>query len=253
MVTVAAPLGLSFLGDFLFLCSSVGLLENALIAANLPLQVLLDVSHPLLIVHLCDDGCVTWHALQLTLQRSLHRSRRHAGSLLRSWNRWPPRIVRAAAIALVLVLGQRGRTGVDLVLRMLESTHWLVVRVLRSGKHPAVLNVRIIITFVVVHLLGHLIVALLAKDGGCEHLVTKLGGGQTVSLSIRNHVAHRFLQGVSQVPHLAVEVCCCALVSTCGSLLCISFVMHIFLKLGVFFYCLGNSLFLVVHLREAIA
>ena len=40
---------------FLFLGLGVGLFEDGLVADNLPLQVLLDVSHALLVMHLGDD------------------------------------------------------------------------------------------------------------------------------------------------------------------------------------------------------
>ena len=71
MISLAAALRLGFLGDLLLLCGSVGLLEDALVAADLPLQVLLDVRHAFLVVHFGYDGCMTRHALQLALQRSL--------------------------------------------------------------------------------------------------------------------------------------------------------------------------------------
>ena len=67
MVSLSATLSLGFLGDLLLLSGSVSLLEDALVAANLPLQVLLDVCHAFLVVHLRYDGCMARHALELTL------------------------------------------------------------------------------------------------------------------------------------------------------------------------------------------
>ena len=63
MVSLATALHLGFLGNLLFLCSSIGLLEDALVAADLPLQVLLNVCHAFLVVHFGDDRCMAGHAL----------------------------------------------------------------------------------------------------------------------------------------------------------------------------------------------
>ena len=140
-------------------------------------------------MHFSNNRSITWNTRELISFCCLKSLTLQLSRLIaRNWR--PSCVVRATSISFIQILIGSCIALVYCIFSMIKSTHWLIIRALRSSKSPSLLLEGIFIVIILTHLFWHFEISFLTKHSCREHLVSKFCCLEFFTFLINNNVPH---------------------------------------------------------------